>query len=448
MFKTGLSKINLKDALFPQLPIREPIEAVSAYFENDETSALWIVLDFMDFNKLYTDTIRTKISEDLGLSQEKIHVLTTHNHGGGTPSIEILAKLCSKCAVDAKDKAIHAKIRYARTESDRQLNILRRLYIPEIEGVSTLYFGACEKNMHNSLLFKERVISELREGRICNYIGEDAIDEVVPFAEGDKELFVLQFVSLDGALIGSIVRFASHAVTCNREGSYSSDYPYYVRAGMETEFGGICMFLNGPCAEIAPSMHDKFDGSEKTLGKQIANLAIEAIGNSELESIYHFADDKHEIMLPVRKEVIDNFVSIESEMPDSIPDKRRHLEKIKLKGSLPFLREKYSEGESVLGEEISVQIGLLQLNDITFLAFPGETFYKTGDYIKKSFAEKRIITVTEHERTVMYLPPEEDFKLGGYESTCKLTASNSESVLREKVLDYLKKHEEGKKHET
>ena len=259
------------------------------------------------------------------------------------------------------------------------------------------------------------------------------------FAEGDKEIFACEFVTPDGRPIGSIVRFAAHAVTANRPGSFSSDYPYYVRRKIEEKFGGICMFLNGPCAEIAPSMLNKFEGRERTIGSSIADLVITSLSDKSYESLEKFFDSKFEIKLPARPEVIANDVDIPDEIPDNLPERRRYLEKKVLKSTLPFLREKYTEGELSLTDEISVFVGALTLGDITLVAFPGETFYKTGSKVKSSFPDKKLVTVTEHERTVMYLPPREDFLLGGYETTCKLTDIHAEEVLLEGAVNNLKK---------
>ena len=406
MLKIGFSKVDLAEALLPKQPIREPIEAIALYAENEFGKTLWITLDFMDFNLGYTNAVRASVCKATGLGDFDVHVLTTHNHGGGNPDREILSSLCGRCALEAKNSARAAKMRFAFTESDTQLNILRRLYVPEIEGVSTLFFGACELNDFNASLFSDRVVRELKEGKVCNNIGEQTDREYERFKEADKEIFAIQFVGEDDTAIGSIVRFAAHAVTANRPGSFSSDYPYYVRCGLEREFGGICMFFNGPCGEIAPAMLNKSEGREKTLGYKISSLAISALKKAAFTDEIVFSHSKFEIKLPVREEVIADNVVIPDVMPEALPERKRYLEKKILQRTMPFLREKYTVSEDSLSDKISVYIGVLTFGDINFVAFPGETFNKTGRDIKDYFEGKNIVTVTEHERTVMYLPPE------------------------------------------
>ena len=437
MVKVGFSKISLDTAADEERVVNESIEGVFLYLDDGQSRALWATLDYMDFNKKYTDTVRGKISERTSLPEECIHVLTTHNHGGGKPDTERLAELCAKGAALAIASSKPAKMRYKFTEVDRKVSILRRLYIPEIEGVSTVYYGSCEKNGFDSSIYKENVITAMKEGRECHVIADSNNTAPVPFTEGDRELFVAEFTDYSGSPIGSIVRFASHAVCANRPGVYSSDYPYYVRKTMEEGFGGTSLFLNGPCGEIAPAMSDKFEGRERTLGAYLASSALEAVKDEEYTELKAFSDEKKKIMLPMRNEVLRMKVDIPESMPKALPEIRRYLEKKALERTLPFLDEKYREGESTVSESIPVYIGLLGLNDLLITAFPGETFNKTARAVKDAFPEKKIVTVTEHERTAMYLPPKEDFDLGGYETVCKLTAREAEDVLRYNVINFL-----------
>lgn len=435
--RVGFSRISLDSATDEVRTVNESIEGIFVYFECSETRALWATLDYMDFNKALTDTVGEKIGEALGLSREHIHVLTTHNHGGGCPNPERLAELCAMGALSARDNAKYPKMRYAFTRTDKQLTILRRLYIPEIEGVSTIFYGVTEKSGFDSSLYRSEVIRALTRGAECHTVKETSDIPTAPFPEGDNEIFVAEFIDEEGAPIGSIVRFSSHAVCANRPGVYSSDYPHYLRRKMEECFGGVSLFLNGPCAEIAPAMTDKFEGREKILGEYLAVTAHRAVKDEEFTEIYCISDEKAEIFLPVRDEVLKMAVDIPESMPDSLPERRKYLEKKALLRTLPFLNEKYSEGESALTDKVGIKVGFLELNDLVFTAFPGETFSKTARAVKDSFPEKKIVTVTEHERTVMYLPPKEDFDLGGYESVCKLTGRDAEEILRLETIRLL-----------
>ena len=99
-----------------------------------------------------------------------------------------------------------------------------------------------------------------------------------------------------------------------------------------------------------------------------------------------------------------------------------------------FLRQKYQHGEEYPEDTIAVSLGFLTLNDMTVVGFPGETFSVTGKALQEAFPEKHICPITEHGRTVMYLPPEAECARGGYESVCRTTATGAEAILRDKAI--------------
>jgi len=440
MVKVGFSKTDLETALRTDDPIREErIEAVGFYAESKDCKGLWMVLDFMDFNKMVTDSLKKSISQSTGLSWEHIHIVTTHNHGGGIPDLKNLSELVAKGAQDAVKAAQPALMRYVFTTVDRQGNILRRLWIPEIDGTATVFYGASEKNDFNSAFFVENVVQKLKEGKLCYSIGDKTERSYVPFQSGDEELVAVQFAGPDGETLGSIVRFAAHAVCCNRDGSFSSDYPFHVRRRMEECLGGIAVFLNGPCGDIAPAMNDKFDGTERVLGEYLANLAVSTLKMLPFEKIDFFKDAKSDILLTVRKEVIEASVEVDACMPENIAERKKYLEKKSMAELMDFLREKYTYGETELSGKITVTFGMVQFGDLILAAFPGETFWSTGSTLQDAFPDKDICTVTEHERTVMYLPPEEEFRRGSYESFCNLTAPDGEKQLREGAIAAMEK---------
>lgn len=439
MFKIGFSKTDIEPALSSENDMSEErIEAVAVYFESLDSRALWVSFDFMDFSRMITDSLRRKIASVSSLCDDEIHILTTHNHGGGRPDVDALCELAGQCALEAIMKAEEATIKIAATRCDKQISVMRRLFIPELCGVATLYFGASEKNNFNSLLFKENVIKNTAEFKECHTTENVATSECVPFLSGDDEIVALEFLRSNGETIGSIVRFACHAVCSNRSGVYSSDYPYHVRRVMQEALGGISIFLNGPCAEIAPAIVDKYEGGQKRIGEYIATLALRALSESEAQAVKVFKDSKAEIKLPVREELLNDKASLPIFTPETLPEKRKYLENARLSRTLPFLRGKYSEGEEALSDRISVYLGLLQINDLLIVAFPGETFSATGKGIKKEFSDLTVCTVTEHERTVMYLPPLDECEKGGYESVCRVTAKDAESILSKDAVLHIK----------
>ena len=197
------------------------------------------------------------------------------------------------------------------------------------------------------------------------------------------------------------------------------------------------MFLNGPCADIAPVMRDKREGRERVLGRYIADMALNALIGAELRPLESFSCAKREVKLPVREELLHGMEKSLGDMPNTLGERRKYLERLRLSNTIPFLTEKYSEGESSVSDLISVYLGFLRLGDLIFAAYPGETFSSTATSLKERIPEYPICTVTEHERTVMYLPPRDDCDMGGYESVCRVTSPDAEHILREAMISFV-----------
>ena len=263
MVCAGMAKINVEAALQPPNPVREErIEAVCLYIQSENTQCLWAVLDFMDFNQRFISTIKTAVCQATGLEADHVHILTTHNHGAGIPDPALLAEPVSICAKKAMVSAVPAQMRCTVTKVSTQMTYIRRIEVPELDGVTTLFWGAGPHNRFDSSPFAEHTVNCAREGKPLTYSGQaETARPYRPFAPGDPDIFAAQFCALNGDPIGTVVRFAAHVNSCNRPGSYSSDFPYYVRQRMEQTFGGTCLYFNGPCGNISIGFTDKYAGA-------------------------------------------------------------------------------------------------------------------------------------------------------------------------------------------
>ena len=142
----GMKRQDLEKALRPVgVTIgEERVEACCLYVKSDAAEAAWIVLDFMDFNLNVVKTVRDAVAAKTGIAKEHVHILSTHNHGGGTPDLQELADVVADATVEAKATARAAKMRSATARPEQRVNYLRRIYVPELEGCTTYWFGTAD----------------------------------------------------------------------------------------------------------------------------------------------------------------------------------------------------------------------------------------------------------------------------------------------------------------
>ena len=442
MIAAGFGSADLAEVFPEKKPFREPCEVKIFYLRTGDGPAVWAVLDFMDFDLKTVRTLKQTLAAELQLDHSHIHIVTTHNHGSATCDAIDLDRLASKCAGAAREaarNAVPALIRSARTRLPGQHNFIRRIAIPESGGSATCFYGPAAENRFDSAPFAEHYLHALREGQHVYTGFEPTGRPFAPFAPGDPELFAMEFIAAaDRRPLGSLIRFAAHAVCCNNPAYYSSDYPFYVRETFSRLSGGTAVFLNGPCAEIAPGMESKQSGMEKKLGELLARTAWKSLENQPFAPLEKAADHTERVQLPVRPEVLENRIGpLPEQLPEGLPERKRHLEQLALRNTLPFLQAKYRNGEESVSDMIKIELGLLRLNQIRILAFPGETFNATA--ARAAAAWPDTITVTEHGRTVMYIAPEAEFRQGGYESICAVTAPPAEEILRRAAENLLQR---------
>jgi len=206
--------------------------------------------------------------------------------------------------------------------------------------------------------------------------------------------------------------------------------------------------MNGPCGEIAPALLDKSSAEGRRIGRRIGEAAARAVAGSPLRPITRLADDTREILLPVRDDLLDaegearelerlrERLACEREMP--LHEAKRVAERVNFLRTGPFLREKWlagEPGESGSRRKVTARLGCLALNDIRLIAFPGETFCATAERVKTQSGRGKVMTVTEHDRTLTYVVPPDEYRRGGYEAVCCLTSPDAEPMLASAALE-------------
>ena len=452
----GFGRADLASALSADKPIaKERVEVRALYAAPAASPAegsVWVVLDFMDFDLEMVNFIRTGIVSATHLHPEQIHILTTHNHGVGdilslhcdTPDFAKIGAGASGAAAQAIAGARPAQMRAVQIQMPPGCNYRRRIHVPEFDGMWTCFGGPDMAEKRSASGFIENAIESLREGRL-EYVGWRESDRPAPqFEPADPDFFLMEFRNAEtGAILGTLSRFAMHATMRSRaEEYYSGDFPWHIRHELEKRRGGIAVFMNGPCADIAPCFPfpDKTTGLAPRYAREMADKALTELDKTAFEPLTAVRQAWKVVPLPVRREVLDSHVDISDPIPDfsDLPARKRWYERERLSTTLYFLEYKYRNGETAPSAHIHICLGMLTLNEWMLLAFPGETFWLTGRAVQAAFPDKKLVTATEHDRTVMYMPPEEEYRSGGYESICTVTEPPAEALLRAAAIQFVR----------
>ena len=434
----GFGSVDLTEALVGGLPSAvEKVEAHALFTAPagmPSAGGVWIVLDFMDFDLSVVNSIKQAAAAACVLKQDRIHVLTTHNHGAGSPDhIGRISELAAKAAKEAVFSARPAVVRGIKVALPDGINFRRRIHVPEFDGMWTTFAGPDMGERRSAAGFIEKAIHTIENGQLSYFGWEPSARPAPDFGPGDPDFFLMEFQDAEtGAPLGTLSRFAMHAIMRSNPSYFSSDYPWHLREEAKARFGGSSIFMNGPCGDLAPCFPwpDKTTGLERQYAKRMLDAAEAKLKALPFEPLVT-RHERHLVALPVREEVLAGNVTMEGPLPPAsdLPARKRYLERDRIRLTIGFLEGKYRNGESVLSNTVTIELGALQLANWLIVAYPGETFSGTARAVAERFPEANLVSVTEHGRTVMYLPPEEEYLQGGYEPTCAVTSPGAEAML-------------------
>ena len=436
----GFGRGDLSHALPEKRRIDGGASVNAAWFgASDGQQALYCILDFMDFDQPSVERMRLAAIEASGVPAEHVHILTTHNHSASElPFIRLdeAAEAVKTAVRQAISDAEPLYMAFACMDVPEQLNYRRRIQFDALPSgmMTTIFYGPSPENGFAARPSLRMQLDALERYGVSRYDGvpdkDDGSSPAMP--SGDPMLAVWRFTGRDGNVKGLFCRFAAHAICCNRGDHYSGDYPAYLRNALERN-GGLALFFNGPCGDIAPGLPDKRSGYEAILGERLAALALNALDGSRPQPLQSMKDFMVKIPVTIREDFPDGGPFSSSR--DGIAKEREESERRNLESHRAFLESKMvtTDGD-VPG---SAAIGLLQLNDTLILALPGESFWTTGKSIVEHCSIPdgfTLVTVTEHERTLMYIVPPDECDKGGYENTCRLVSRDFEPRLKETAI--------------
>ncbi|MFA5264262.1 MAG: hypothetical protein WC378_10580 [Opitutaceae bacterium] len=263
IYRVGFALRALNESgVLPAEAFLAPLEVRCFVVETDSGLACWVVYDLTAMSIGHSTAIRTAVASALGCGRDAVVVHCTHTHS--VPDhffafpVEVLAGQAVAAAREAQARLQPFRLVEATADVGNRFSVLRRKFLPGI-GTFTVWYGYRLENGRpdGAPLIREQ--AERMFGQRYTQIPEfaDPIwfdDQIDPLAQG------LVFVGSDGKAIGSLIRFSAHPHTTShvQELRYHPDFPGFARSAVEREFGGMCIYLTGPCGDIVPKEEMQF----------------------------------------------------------------------------------------------------------------------------------------------------------------------------------------------
>ncbi len=363
-----------------------------------------------------------------------------------------------------------AEVAQVNGRPDPPLTFHRRVQVADL-GEITCYYGFVvdEQERPDCSHVVRAALRALAGGRVfpVNAVEFDDQEQPLP-SEGPSPLPIpepwylppaadelaqgLFFRTLEGRPLGSIVRFPSHPSICGGSNRpHSGDYPAYVRRRAEEVFGGVGVFLTGPCGDqICPIGRRSLELAER-IGIRVADTVLGGLAEADWQAEAGVAVASPEVELRIREDY-----------PESREAARRERDEIEsafreaVRGGaglaeLKHMSDRYEfltwvvdtqDGHRVwtgvdpcgrAGQVISHPLFLLRVGESVLAGLPGEPFGGLSAALRRDTIGERLIVLEEANGYLGYFPGAADYPRGGYEVTAALFGPESEEALRDAV---------------
>jgi hypothetical protein len=393
----------------PSKGIHDELYARALYVEHGNEAISMVVLDLLYITQDLLVRIKRAVKEVLGIPMERVIVSATHTHSG--PSIA----------------GFHSVMRH----------IDYSWYMDALPWLAATAIAEASRRASKAFM-------RSATGSLPGW----AVNRRRPLKGPiDPTVHLAVFEDLEGKVLGSIASYSAHPVVLGHTNLlYSADYPGWVVRTLETILGGVSLFITGSCGDVNPltpgtSLERIYDRSSGTfeeaeeMGRAIAFEGLRAIQGARPSNSESLAYSSSKAYIDLRIPSSIEALSVEEARRalEEVVERRDHREIIKAWFTLKSietaeaLRKLYPSGIA------EAEISGVRIGDLAIVAIPGEVFARTGIKIKEISSLANTIVAGYSNGGLGYLPPDEAFDEGGYETefpVCFVSRGTEEKILK------------------
>jgi neutral ceramidase len=415
----------------PATGVLAPLTATALVLEDAEGHrAVLIAMDLIALGCAQADRMRNMVGAAVGASPDAVFLNYSHTHAGPHVTEGSLRKLGGSM----------------RTIFDKE-----RLYIEslpyEIVGVAAM---AARQLVPVRLAAGAIAVPGISVNRRERAPDGRTILGWNPDGPLDDELIVLKLAAEDGQTLAIISNFACHPVVLGGENpNVGPDFPGALRALVERNLGGLCLYLAGAAGNVLPleGFHEEA-GPEIAFGERLGYAAMHVAAQT-FPYASHIQRLDYGSVTPISlyRRVLDDpqvpqrisWAAVRAELPLKPLPTLDDVEKL-LDGYRANLERAIDEGRPQWalnpidyhvqwaehsvdrlksGEEIetsvSAYVQAIRIGDIAIVGLPGEPFNEIGRAVKDRSVAPFTLFAGYSNGYIGYFPTAAEFPFGGYE---------------------------------
>jgi len=347
---------------------------------SDCSTTLAIVTnDLIGANNIFVRRTRELIEEATGIPKNNVLICASHTHFGP----EIRRK--EEAAISEPNDKFHlAYVTFLQKKMVTAVQLANQRLQEAKIGVG--------KGYTDKLSFNRHAIRP--DGTAVTTYRLPPKEDNLIFGPIDPEVGIVRVDSADCEPIATLINFACHPVcSVDRMYAISADYPGYAMTSIERELGGICLFTLGCAGNIVPI--EREGASKRKIGVSLA---------AEATKTWQWLNLTDAVKLKSMQKII--------ELPLKTPK------------------------DDIETREIEIQV--MSVGNLGFVALPGEIFVEIGTAIKEQSGIENLFPVSLANDSTGYVPIAIAYEQGGYESNSTSFAKGSGEILRDSALELVK----------
>ncbi|EEF59050.1 neutral/alkaline non-lysosomal ceramidase N-terminal domain-containing protein [Pedosphaera parvula] len=410
--------------------VHDPLKTKAIVLQQGNEKIALVFCDLVGVSLHVTTNARALSSKITGIPVSNIVVAATHSHTGPLFD-DVRRAYFHKTAIEKFGNDPHEKIYYP----DFLAGCIAKVVTEANANLSTAEVDAGIATQEG-MPFNRRYY--MKNGRVAFNPGQLNTNIVSPAGPVDHDVGILT-VRKKNKSIGGLTVFAMHADTISGT-EFSADYPFYIQQTLRKAFGPdyISAFGAGTCGDlnnINVNVKEPYKGHEvsEMLGTKIGKTVLSAQNN--LQPIHAaFASRSTTLMLPLQEVNPKDLDEAKKNIAHLADDTVDFFVKVRAVKALDL----EARGTKVWPMEIQV----FRLDgDTAVVCLPAEIFVQFGLNIKKASPFKKTIVISICNDRPCYMPTEQAFKEGSYETVnSRLKPGSGEAMVETaiKLLNELK----------
>lgn len=428
--------------------IHDPLYAKALILQDVDTTFLFIVVDICLMRDEFIDDVKKEIENVTGIEKENILISSTHTHAAGAINSAFLGEAdldyriqlkqsILRAAGEVEEKLRPAKIAFGKIDIPEHV-VCRRYYMkPGYQAFNP------STNEYDIVKTNPGGLQELIDKRV---------------ATPDPELCFMAIKDTDDNWISLLANYSLHYVGDWEDGTITADYfgvfSKRIKSGLGASDDFVAIMTNGTSGDVnivdflQPDRYPKenFKKSE-LIGNDIADRVVTSMDGLTWEK-----DPSLKVVFKHKEIAIRKPGHAELQEAIEIVKETRYEQlaihnsanALSHSGKEQDLRRIYAREQIFLDQfpdYFSFPIHAIKVGSGVIGGLGGEFFAETGIWLKKNSQLKNYFTICLANSYVGYVPPEEQHKLGGYEtwrSRVSFLSVKAEEQIREQLLEMIK----------